>query len=502
MDTFSLLTDGILAAIHPTLLLAALFAAFAGTLVGALPGLGPVAGAAIILPITFTLDPAIGLIMIIGIYLGAQYGGSTASILLNIPGESSSIVSTFDGHPMSKNGRAGAALAISAMGSFFATIVAIIIFVLTASWIAGVALNFGAVDYFALTAGGLLVLSRITGGSLAKGLLPMCIGLGLGTVGLDTSSGLNRFTFGHMDLSLGVGLASVAIGLYGISEMMRMLEGENRYRRPPPVPLRELVPNKNELRRSFFPWWRGSFVGFIFGLLPVPSATLSTFTSYRIEKSISKNKSQFGKGAVEGLAGPEAANNGAAIGSLVPVLLLGLPFSAVLAFLLSAMMVHGIQPGPLVMTSEPDLFWSIIGGVIVTNVILLILNLPMIGVWVQVLRAPQWLLIPVMIVLGVIGVYSINSNMIDLWIMLVLGIVGYFLRKYDFSLASLLVGLVLGPLIERYFIRSMQLGQGDISYLVSSPLALSIWSLVAVTLVGPPLLSMLSKKRSKSSARQ
>lgn len=483
MEAFEGLLYGLSQAIAPELLLAALAGALVGTLVGVIPGIGPVAGAAIVLPLTFAFDPAVGLIMIAGIYLGAQYGGSTTSVLLNIPGDASAIVATFDGHQMAKNGRAGAALSIMAIGSFIAGTVGLTILVVTAGWVADFALNFGSVEFFALSAGGLIVLARITGGSLGGGLLPMIIGIALATVGTEGTTNYTRFTFGNADLSLGVSLAAVAVGLYGISELMLMIEDKHGTRKPTSVRLRELLPTRSELRRSWTPWIRGSFLGFVFGLLPIPSATLSTFSSYKLEKSVSKYRKEIGKGAVEGIAGPEAANNSAAIGSIVPVLLLGLPFSATLALMLSAMIVHGIQPGPLMMTQHPDVFWAVIGAMFVANLMLLLLNLPMIGVWVRVLRTPRHFLIPIIVVFGVLGSFSLHNNMIDVYIMLAMGVVGYILRKFDFNLAPLLVGVVLGPMIEKYFLRNLFLGRGDPAYFISTPISAGIWIVVAAVLV-------------------
>lgn len=497
MNAIEGLLYGLELALSPDLLLAALVGALVGTLIGVLPGLGPVAGAALILPLTFAYEPAIGLIMIAGIYLGAQYGGSITSVLLNIPGDASAVVATFDGHPMTKKGRGGAALTIMALGSFIAGTIGIFILLATIPVVTGVALKFGPAEFLALTGGGLLVLARISGGSMGSGLLPMILGVGLATVGTESTQSYNRFTFGNLDLTLGIELAVVAVGVYGISEIIFMLEDKNKAKAPLQVRLRELIPTKSEMRRSLGPWTRGSFLGFFFGVLPGPSATLSTFASYRIEKGLSKQKDEFGNGAVEGLAGPEAANNSAAIGSIVPVLLLGLPFSATLALMISAMTVQGIQPGPLLAEQHPDVFWSVIAAMLVANLMLLVLNLPLVGMWVRVLRTPMHYMIPVIILLAVIGAYSVHSNFIDVQWVLIMGIVGYVLRKLDFSLASLLVGLVLGPLIEKYFIQAMLMSRGDVSSVfISSPIATVIWAIVLLTVVGSGLLPRIRRRKS------
>lgn len=504
MNPIDGLLQGLALAVTPELLVAALAGALMGTLIGVLPGLGPVAGAALILPLTFAYEPAVGLIMIAGIYLGSQYGGSTTSVLLNIPGEESSIVATFDGHEMAKRGRAGAALSIMAVGSCIAGFVGLVILVLAAPLVSEMAMKFGAPEFFALTAGGLIVLARVTGGSIGGGLFPMIIGVGLSTVGTEASSSYNRFTFGNLDLSLGFALASVAVGLYGISEIVFMLSGKSGAQKPKKVRLRELLPTREEWRRSWTPWGRGSLIGFFLGLLPIPSATLSTFGSYKVEQTVSKYRKEIGKGAVEGIAGPEAANNSAAIGSMVPVLMLGLPFSATLAMMLSAMVVQGIQPGPLMMTQHPDVFWSVIAAMFIANVMLLVLNLPMVGVWVRVLRTPWHLLIPAIMVFGVIGSYSLNNNLIDVHIMLAMGVVGYVLRLYDFSLASFLIGLVLGEMIENYFVQGTFVGRGDIGYFVSTPISAGIWIGVALVLLGglatPLIKRSLAKRRGSDPA--
>lgn len=499
MNPIEGLMYGLELAISPELLLAALVGALVGTLIGVLPGLGPVAGAALVLPLTFSYEPAVGLIMIAGIYLGAQYGGSITSVLLNIPGDASAVVATFDGHPMAKKGRSGAALTIMAVGSFIAGTIALVILLLTIPVVSSVALKFGPPAFLALTGGGLLVLARITGGSLGSGLLPMIIGVALATVGTEPTRGVARFTFGNLDLSLGVELAVVAVGVYGISEIVYMIEDRQQAKTPKSIKFRELMPTRNEFRRSIGPWTRGSLLGFFFGVIPGPSATLSTFTSYRLEKGISKRKSEFGKGAIEGLAGPEAANNGAAIGSILPVLLLGLPFSATLALMISAMTVQGIQPGPLLAEQRPDIFWAVIGSILIANVMLLVLNLPLVGAWVKVLRTPMHYMIPIIILLAVIGAYSVHSNLIDIHWVLIMGVVGYILRKLDFSLASLLVGLVLGPLIEKYFIESMLMGAGDAAFVFLQPIALTIWIIVLLVLAGTTLAPLFTRRKKKGS---
>ncbi|MBQ1080160.1 MULTISPECIES: tripartite tricarboxylate transporter permease [unclassified Nocardiopsis] len=483
MGTIEGFLYGLDLALSPELLLAAFVGALAGTLIGILPGLGPVAGAALLLPLTFAYEPVVGMIMIAGIYIGTQFAGSMTSILLNMPGDAQSVVATFDGHPMMKNGRGGAALTIMTLGSFISGLIGLAIVLLVLPAVTGVAMRFGPAEFFALTAGGLLVLARISGGSLGSGLLPMIIGVALATIGLDVNTSTNRFTFGQIDLTLGVALASVAVGLYGLSELMFMLTGDSKRPKPRRLRLRELIPTKEELGRSITPWGRGSLIGFGFGLIPGPAAALSTFASYKVEQTVSKHRKDLGTGAVEGVAGPEAANSSATIGSIVPVLMLGIPFSATLALMISAMTVQGVQPGPLLATQRPDLFWSVIASILVANVMLLLLNLPLIGVWIKLIMTPMRYMVPFIIIIASIGAYSINSNFIDLHIVLIAGIFGYFLRLLDFSPASLLVGLVLGSMIERYFVQGMVTYRGDIWAMVgASGISITIWALVVIVL--------------------
>lgn len=494
MDSLIGFLNGLATAVTPEYLLAAFLGAVLGTLVGVLPGIGPVAGAALILPLTFAYDPAFGIIMIAGIYLGAQYGGSTTSVLLNIPGDTSAIVATFDGHQMAKKGRAGPALTIMAIGSFIASTIGLVLLITSASTFAKFALEFGPAEFFAITAGGLILLSRIAGGSLASGLLPMILGVAMATVGREAATSFSRFTFGNLDLQLGLNIATVAVGLYGISELIAMLENKHRDAKPMRIGFRDLAPSKEEWRRSVPPWIRGSFIGFLFGLLPISAATMSTFTSYRVEKAVSKHRAELGTGAVEGIAGPEAANNSAAISAMIPVLILGIPFSATLALMISAMIAQGIQPGPLILTQRPDLFWSVIAAIVVANVMLLALNLPLVGVWVKVLQIPRHILIPAIILIAVIGSFSVQYNMIDVYLILVVGLLGYILKKLEFSLASLLVGLVLGPLIEKYFMQSMFISRGDISYFVSTPITLVVWGIVGLALLLGILWPLIGKR--------
>jgi putative tricarboxylic transport membrane protein len=493
MDPISGLLHGLGVVFTLQNLLAAFFGALAGTALGVLPGLGPVAGVAILLPITFTFPPTAGLIMMAGIYYGAQYGGSTTAILVNMPGESSSVVTCIDGYKLTKRGRAGGVLSIVAIGSFIGGTVSVVGVMLFSPVLAQLGILFGPAEFFALTAGGLLLLSRISGGSFAAGILPMALGMVLSTVGEEAVTAMNRFTFGFNDLSQGIDLVPLVVGLYGVTEIMFLVERIKSQPLPVPVRLRDMLPTRAELRRSWAPFGRGTVVGFIFGLLPGPSATLSSFASYRLEKGVSKYRDEIGEGAIEGVAGPETANNAAATSSMVPLLSLGMPFGAITALMMAAMMVYGVQPGPLLMTDHPEIFWGVIASMLVGNVMLLALNIPMISVWVSLLRIPSHILLTMILLVAVIGSYSVRNSMLDVYVLLFIGVIGYVFRKLDFQLAPLVVGVVLGPLIEKHMREALFMNRGDLLVYISSPIAVVIWILVILVMV-PQIKDSLLRK--------
>ena len=493
MDPISGLLHGLGVVFTLQNLLAAFFGALAGTALGVLPGLGPVAGVAILLPITFTFPPTAGLIMMAGIYYGAQYGGSTTAILVNMPGESSSVVTCIDGYKLTKRGRAGGVLSIVAIGSFIGGTVSVVGVMLFSPALAQLGILFGPSEFFALTAGGLLLLSRISGGSFAAGILPMALGMVLSTIGEEAVTAMNRFTFGFNDLSQGIDLVPLVVGLYGVTEIMFLVERIKSQPLPVPVRLRDMLPTREELRRSWAPFGRGTIVGFIFGLLPGPSATLSSFASYRLEKGVSKYRDEIGEGAIEGVAGPETANNAAATSSMVPLLSLGMPFGAITALMMAAMMVYGVQPGPLLMTDHPEIFWGVIASMLVGNVMLLALNIPMISVWVSLLRIPSHILLTMILLVAVIGSYSVRNSMLDVYVLLFIGVIGYVFRKLDFQLAPLVVGVVLGPLIEKHMREALFMNRGDLLVYISSPIAVVIWILVILVMV-PQIKDSLLRK--------
>jgi putative tricarboxylic transport membrane protein len=486
---------GLSVAITPVNLFFCLMGAFLGTLVGVLPGIGPIGSMALLLGITYGLPPVTALIMFAGIYYGSMYGGSTTSILVNIPGEASSVVTCMDGNKMAKKGRAGAALFLAAAGSFVAGTVGLVFLTLLAPALAEEALKFGPPEYFAIAVFGLLILSRLSGQGVIKSLLMVGVGLLLGTIGLDDVSGQSRFTFGISDLQRGIDFVPVAMGLFGIAELLQMVaEKSTSQQEAVKIKFRELFPNKVETRRSVGPVMRGSVLGFLVGLIPGPAAVISTFLSYTLERSISKFKSEFGQGAPEGVAGPESANNAAAVGAFVPLLSLGIPFAPPTALLLSAMLIHGITPGPLLLTEHPEIFWGVIASMYIGNLMLLVLNLPMVGLFVRVLRIPANLLMPNILLLCIIGAFAINNSVSDVCIMMVAGAAGFILKRYRFSVAPLILALVIGPMMENSLRQSLMMSQGDIGIFVRQPIACGVFIAAAVLLILPVVYRIMKNK--------
>jgi len=453
---------------------------FLGTLIGVLPGIGSLATMAMLLPITFVLPPVSALIMLAGIYYGSDYGGSTTAILINLPGEGSSVVTLLDGHPMAKQGRAGPALAIAAMGSFFAGCVGTLLIALVGPPLASVALEFGSPEYFSLMLMALVCASVVGTGSLLKSLAMVCFGLLVGIVGTDVNSGKSRFTFGVTELADGVGIAVVAMGVFGLTEIVKNLGGAQVTQTILRGEIKGLMPRWQDLKIAFGPMLRGASIGAIFGPLPGLGGTISSFTSYMAEKKIAKDPARFGKGAVEGVAGPETANNACAQTTFVPMLTLGIPGSASMALMLGAMTIHGIAPGPQVMTSRPDLFWGLIASMWIGNLMLLMLNLPLIGIWVKLLQVPYRMLFPIIITMMGIGIYSLNNSGTDVLLMALFGFVGYILVKLGCSFPPLILAMVLGPMMEENLRRSLLISEGDPSVFVTRPLS---GSFIAATVI-------------------
>jgi len=477
----------------------ALLGCMLGTLIGVLPGIGPLPTIAMLLPITYVLPPVAGLIMLAGIYYGAQYGGSTTAILVGLPGETSAIVTTLDGHQMARNGRAGAALAIAALGSFFAGCVATLLLAAFAAPLAEVALNFGPAEYFSLMCLGLVGAVVLASGSVLKAIAMIVLGLLLGMVGTDVNSGVARFDFGIAELQDGIDFAIVAMGVFGFAEIMTNLERKEA-RTEITQEIGSLYPNKREFKESYAAVLRGTALGSILGILPGGGAVLSSFASYTLEKNIAKNPERFGKGHPAGLAGPESANNSAAQSSFIPLLTLGIPGNAVMALMVGAMTIHNIQPGPQVMTSHPDLFWGLVASMWIGNLMLMVLNLPLIGLWVRLLKVPYPILFPAILVFCTIGVYSLNYSAFAIFVTAMFGAIGYVWSKLKCEGAPLLLGLVLGPMMEENFRRALLLSRGDFTTFVTSPLSASLLAVAAflVILVAAPAVR---KKREETFAQ-
>jgi len=492
-DLFYNLVLGFGVAFSPWNILLCLIGALVGTLVGVLPGLGPLATIAMLLPITFGLPPVGALIMLAGIYYGAQYGGSTTSILVNIPGEASSVVTTLDGHQMARQGRAGPALAIAAIGSFFAGCVATVVVAALAVPLTSLALLFGPAEYFSLMVLGLVFAVVLARGSVLKAIAMIIMGLLMSMVGSDIETGASRMAFDVTELSDGIGFVLVAMGVFGFAEIMRNLEQESA-REIVHAKLTGLMPTWADLKASSGAILRGTGLGSILGILPGGGAVIAAFAAYTFEKKVSKEPSRFGHGAIEGVAAPESANNAAAQTSFIPLLTLGIPPNAVMALMVGAMMIHGIVPGPQVMTKQPELFWGMIASMWLGNLMLVIINLPMVGVWVRLLRVPYRMLFPAIIIFCAIGVYSINNSAFDVVMTALFGVIGYWLVKHDFEPAPMLLGFVLGPLMEENLRRAMLIARGDPSIFVTRPISGGLIALAAL-LLALAVLPMIRSKR-------
>ncbi|CAA0085475.1 Uncharacterised protein [Starkeya nomas] len=482
MELFDNLLLGLSTALQFNNLIYCLIGVVIGTAIGVLPGIGPIPTVALLLPFTFGLAPASSLIMLAGIFYGAQYGGSTTAILVNVPGETSSVVTCLDGHEMAKRGRAGPALAIAAISSFFAGTVATVVIAVLSLPLAALALKFTAVEYFSLLVLGLFAAVILAHGSVAKSLAMVFLGLLIGTVGIDVNSGVARMTFGIPALSDGLDFVPVAMGMFGLAEIIANLE-RPEVRQVVSQKLRDLVPSRADLKAAFPAMVRGTFIGSALGVLPGGGAALPPFTAYALEKKVAKDPSRFGKGAIEGVAGPEAANNAGAQTSFIPLLTLGIPANALMALMIGALMMQGIQPGPQVMTEQPELVWGVIASMWTGNLMLLIINLPLVGLWVSMLKIPYRLLFPAIVLFCCIGTYGISNSAFNVWLMLGCAVVGYFFIKVGVEPAPLLLGLVLGPQLEENFRRAMQLSDGDPSVFVTRPISAVLLGIVALMLI-------------------
>ncbi|MGH9915106.1 tripartite tricarboxylate transporter permease [Phyllobacterium sp. TAF24] len=493
MDLLNNLVLGFVTAASPWNLFFCFIGVILGTLIGVLPGIGATATIAMLLPITFQLEPVSSLIMLAGIYYGAQYGGSTTAILINMPGESSSAVTAIDGYQMARKGRAGAALAIAAIGSFFAGTVSTFLVAVFAPPLTIIALKFGSAEYFSLMIVGLVSSIALAHGSVVKALGMVVLGLLLGLVGTDIYTGTPRFNLGILELSDGLNFVAVAVGVFGIAEILRNLENEHD-REVMIKKVTNLWPTRQDWKEMTAPILRGTAIGSALGILPGGGAILASFASYTVEKRMSKTPEEFGKGAIAGVAGPESANNAGAQTSFIPMLTLGIPANPVMALMIGAMIIQGIVPGPNVAIEQPALFWGIIASMWIGNLMLILLNLPLIGLWVKLLTIPYYMLFPAIIAFCAIGVYSVNSNVFDLFAVAFFGLIGYVLAKLRCEPAPLLLGFVLGPLLEEHLRRAMIMSRGDPSTFVTRPISLSLLLLAAAVLV-VVLLPSIRKKR-------
>lgn len=493
MEILDSLFLGFSVALQPDVLLYAFIGCLVGTLVGMLPGIGPLAGVSILLPLTFGLDPTKAIVMLAGIYYGSQYGGSTTSILLRIPGEAASVMTCIDGNAMAKKGRAGAALCIAAVGSFLADTFGVVMLTLIAPPLATFALRFGPPEYTALLVLGLIFLAYMSTSSLLRTLLMAALGLLIGTVGIDVMTGHFRFSFDIPELGDGIGIVPVAVGLFGLGEILAT-PSRNVSANVTSPRLRELLPTRKEWQDARWPMARGSLLGFFIGIIPGSAHIISSFASYALERKIAKHPEEFGKGAVAGVAGPESANNAASTGAFVPMLALGIPTGPVIAVLMAALLIHGIPPGPTLVSDHPNLFWGFVASMYVGNLMLLALNLPLVSVFVTVLRIPYAYLYPMIIMFCVIGVYEVNNSVIDVWIMLIMGVLGYALKKFSFDPAPLVLGLVIAPIFEMSLRQSLIMSGGSWEIFLHRPIALVLLGICAV-LLGLAIYGAIAARR-------
>ena len=483
MDALSNLALGFSVAIDIQTLTYSFIGVFLGQLIGVLPGIGPTAAIAMLLPLTFNATPVAAIVMLGGIYFGAQYGGSTASILLNIPGTATSAVTCIDGYPMTRNGKGGVALFVTTVASFVGSMVGIFVLAAAAPMLATAALAFGPQEYFAVMTFGLVTAAVLARGSPVRGLVMVALGMCLGLVGADLQTAQYRFVFGIPHIADGISLVAIAMGLFGISEVLANAgRGRNAAADNVDVRWRKLIPTRDDMRRSWFPMLRGTAIGTGFGVLPGTGSVIAAFVAYTFEKKVAREPERFGKGAIEGVAAPEAANNAAAQTAFVPTLMLGVPGDTVMALILGALLIHGVIPGPRLITDSPDLFWGIVVSFLIGNLILVVLNIPFIKMWVYLLKVPYNILYPIIICLICIGVYSINTSYFDVMLALLFGVVGYVMLRLGFEPAPLLLGFILGPMVEENLRRSLVLSRGDPLAMLSRPITATVLLAVAAML--------------------
>ena len=495
METYNYIILGFKIGLQPINILFCFLGVSIGTLVGVLPGLGPTAAMALILPTTFYISPVSAIIMLSGVYYGAMYGGSTTSILVNVPGEAASVITCLDGYQMARKGRAGAALGMAAFGSFIAGTVGVMVLMLIAHPMSKFILRFGPPEYCSLMILGLILSVFLANGPKIKALVVVCFGLILSFVGIDALTGIQRFIFGRMELAEGVGLVSILMGIFGISEILINIENlaaQDVYH----PKLKGLFPTLQDWSDAKWPIIRGTALGFFLGLLPGGGPTIAAFGSYAIEKKFSKHPEKFGTGIIEGVAGPESANNSATAGGFIPLFILGIPANGILAMLFGALIIHGMQPGPLMLKQNPEIFWGTVVSMYLGNIMLLVLNLPLIGLWVKILKIPYAILFPLILIFCLIGSYCINNNVIDVRIMLIFGVIGYLMRKFEYEGAPLILAFILGPLMERAFIQSLNMSGGTYKIFFSSTIAATT-IIIALLILFSMAIPLFHKRASK-----
>ncbi len=495
MDTYNFVLLGLKVGLMPENLFFCFLGVFIGTMVGVLPGVGPVAAMALLLPSTFHISPAGAIIMLAGIYYGAMYGGSTTSILVNIPGEAASVITCLDGYQMARKGRAGPALGMCAFGSFIAGTAGVLMLMLIANPMAKYVLKFGPPEYFAVMILGLTLLIYLAQGSRIKALVMACFGLILSFIGIDVLTGQPRLNFGWVELMDGVGLVPLIMGIFGISEVLINME-ETMKQDIYETKIRDLLPSLRDWSDSKWPIVRGTLLGFFLGIIPGGGPAISAFASYAIEKKISKYPERFGTGIIEGVAGPESANNSATAGGFLPLFLIGIPTNGILAMLFSALLIHGLQPGPLLLKQNPEVFWGTIMSMYLGNIMLLFLNLPLIGMWVKILKVPYQILFPFILFFCLIGSYSINNNVMDVIVMLFFGVVGYFMKKFGYEGAPLILAFILGPMMEQAFIQALNMSGGSYKIFLGSSIS-GVALIIALGVIFSALIPIFRRKPSK-----
>ncbi|MFC4563903.1 tripartite tricarboxylate transporter permease [Nocardiopsis mangrovi] len=499
MDSLASMVDGFGVVLEPTNLLYCLIGVVIGMLVGVLPGLGPAATIAILLPITFGIEPVTAIIMLSGIFYGAQYGGTITSVLLRLPGEASSVVTVFDGHALARQGRAGTALGIAAIGSFVGGTASIVALSLVAPLVAGFALDFGPAEYTALALLGILLVATVGNGGRVKAIVAACLGLLLATVGRDTFSGAERFTFDSLSLSDGIDFVPIAMGIFGIGEILHNLEERHRAAAAP-AKVANTWPSRADLRQSAGAIGRGSVLGFVLGILPGGGATLSSLAAYALEKRRSRTPERFGRGAIEGVAAPETANNAAATSSFIPLLTLGIPANATMAMIFGALLIQGVAPGPQLVSQEPELFWGVINSMYIGNVLLLIMSIPLVGLFVKILRVRPAILAPITVLITLVGVYTVRNNVFDIVLVIVFGLLGYLMKKFGFEPGPLVLAFVLGSLLESSLRRSLLVFDGDPTGFVTRPISGTLFLLLAAVIIVPIVRGFLRRGREAEKA--